>query len=791
MKDISLELRFKVLLLLVSILLILVGLSGQMTLSKHDQANDAAMHTDLVELAVLSGSVLHEGQKERGLTSGYLANDKKRFREELTGQRTQTDVARGEWRAWYLKKSWQQFDPIFIEHVERTVLAEAQMEVLRQEVDKEGSVGKVMVAKYTELLGIFVNLISELPRHSRNAELTSRALAYAYLVAGKELSGQERALMMAVFSADRFDAERLTRFARLVGGQETYFNVFVDQAAKEHAGFIKDWQTSDFETEVQRIRKLVFERALTGGFGVDPGKWFQTATLRIDLLKGLEDQLAQDLAGLAMRIEKQSDLAFWIYLMATIVVVGGLLLMVFSGMKIVGMRVQKILDGLVRLGRGELGGRIALGTGRDELSAIADGINTMADGMVVNLQIVHNESEAVAGVAGQFMVLRQSLDQDVHATHELAKHVVEENSRLDGELQQLKQDIDIAVERIDRVSQSAAGLAQNVTGSAAASEQASCNVGAMAAAAEEMTANLAHVNDHLAQVTASVTRVADALNSLNDLSLDIRTQCSVAEEISLQANQSAQSSLLIIDALAISADEIGEVVKLINAIADQTNMLALNAAIEAAGAGESGKGFAVVAGEVKELARQTANATQLIDDKTSDIRLQTRQVVESTQAVGALIARISDGNQAIGAAVDHQRLAVGQISQSMDQVANATAEVTRNAGELGMASQEVARRAQEAASGTHEIARSAAEMANHAEQVAEDSSVARNKADSMQHVAGEIFSASAQVQKMMWQTMEHVDQLSRTISHSGQLTDALQHSSHALKQAKEDWKLES
>ena len=239
--------------------------------------------------------------------------------------------------------------------------------------------------------------------------------------------------------------------------------------------------------------------------------------------------------------------------------------------------------------------------------------------------------------------------------------------------------------------------------------------------------------------------------------------------------------------LLSSANEIGNVVKLINSIAGQTSMLAINASIEAARAGESGKGFAVVAAEVRELAKQTAEATRMISDRTREIHLKTQEVAVATQEMGGLIDQIGKGNSAIGLAVNDQYLAVEEIGQSMEHIAIASQEVTRNASELGLASQEVAVRAQEAASSTGQIAHSAGVIARHASQVAEDSEVARGKVVSMRGAAQEIFSASAMVQKMMLQTMDHVDSLSKTISCSSQLMDTLHRSNQSLRQANEEW----
>ncbi|MBF0192622.1 MAG: nitrate- and nitrite sensing domain-containing protein [Magnetococcales bacterium] len=784
------QLRFKVLVLLVGALLVIVGLSGGATLERLAQSREAGLHVDLAELAVLSGAVIHEGQKERGLTSGYLSSGQKRFRPELEAQRVVTDRVVEAWRVWFARERWRRFVPSLAALVERAADSATRLKAIRQEADGDKGSALVVVPKYTRELALLLELIADLPAHSRSVDLAARALAYAHLVSGKELAGQERALMMAVFTADRFDAGKLTQYATLVGGQAVYIKSFLGLATPGQIERLQQGLASPVETEVQRIRALVFDKALTGGFGLDPGVWFQAATKRIDWLKEVEERVAQDLGGLSQEMKNRADRAFWSYLCGTVVVVGGLLTVVVMGMLSVGRRLRCTLAGLERLGRGDLTGRIDVGVSRDELGAIAYGINTMATAMAANLRTVHTEAEAVESLSARFVALRQDLDRESSATHALSGEVVEENNRLDSELAHLKRDIDAAVARIDQVSKAAEDLSENVASSAVATELASTNVNAMAAAAEQMTANLAEVNVHLEEVSASVARVAERVVEVNALSDRIKERCDTAEGIAALADRSSSETLSSIEGLAVSSDEIVEVVNLIHSIADQTHMLALNAAIEAAGAGESGKGFAVVAGEVKELARQTADATRLIEEKTGDIQDRTRRVVDAIRQMGSLIDRINDGNEAIAESVAHQRQAVAEIGRSMEAVAESARQVTRNSGELGLASEEVARRAQEAASGTQNVADSSTVMASHAERVALESAGARERSESMRSVAEAMFVASAQVQKMMLQAMDHVETLHETIRLSGQLTEGLNQSSQALREARVGWTIE-
>jgi len=185
---------------------------------------------------------------------------------------------------------------------------------------------------------------------------------------------------------------------------------------------------------------------------------------------------------------------------------------------------------------------------------------------------------------------------------------------------------------------------------AAAAEQASHNIQTVASAAEELNSSIGEINR---QIGDSV-RVASAC---------------VAE---------AEATGTVMQNLSKSANDIGNVVKLIEDIASQVNLLALNATIEAARAGEAGRGFAVVANEVKNLANQVANAAGDITKQINGIQLQTGQAVDTITSITSTIRKINEISTAIASAVEEQGAATKEISRSIQETAEGTNEVTRN-----------------------------------------------------------------------------------------------------------------
>ena len=244
---------------------------------------------------------------------------------------------------------------------------------------------------------------------------------------------------------------------------------------------------------------------------------------------------------------------------------------------------------------------------------------------------------------------------------------------------------------VNSVSSAATEMQSSATSLSATAEQTSKQSTTVAAASEEASTN--------------VQTVASAAEELSSSISEISRQVSQSTQISATAVTEVDAANAKVQGLADAAKKIGEVVALITDIADQTNLLALNATIEAARAGEAGKGFAVVASEVKNLANQTAKATEEISSQIGDIQGATEDAVHAIGSIGGIINQMNEIASTIAAAVEEQGAATQEIARNVEQAAAGTGEVSANITGVTQAAGETGHSAGELLSAAEELSR--------------------------------------------------------------------------------------
>ncbi|MEZ5964116.1 MAG: methyl-accepting chemotaxis protein [Planctomycetota bacterium] len=264
-------------------------------------------------------------------------------------------------------------------------------------------------------------------------------------------------------------------------------------------------------------------------------------------------------------------------------------------------------------------------------------------------------------------------------------------------------------EKVAHMTSAAAQLRSTADEMANGAEQSRARSSQVAAAAEEMTTNMSGISESSETMATTFRTVAAAVEEITASIAEVATSAEDTASIADRAADLTRASNDKVSALGAAATEIGRVIETIQDIAEQTNLLALNATIEAARAGEAGKGFSVVASEVKDLAQQTAEATQDIRQRIQRIQDSTRDSVQAIGDIDAVIARVNTASRAIASSVAEQRTATQEIAQNLANNTRSVEAVSRNVAESGTASAGITKSIAEVDAQAETTARAAAE----------------------------------------------------------------------------------
>jgi methyl-accepting chemotaxis protein len=303
----------------------------------------------------------------------------------------------------------------------------------------------------------------------------------------------------------------------------------------------------------------------------------------------------------------------------------------------------------------------------------------------------------------------QSLTKVTYVCDGLADGDLTRHTGLDtrDEPGQMARSLDTAMARLRQTITTIEGSATSLAG---ASEQMSGTAANIAASAEETSAQALAVSAAAEQVSRSVDTVSSGSEEMGASIREISQNAAEAARVASEAVTITATTAATMSKLGASSAEIGNVIKVITAIAEQTNLLALNATIEAARAGEMGKGFAVVASEVKDLAQETARATEDISRRVEAIQADTSGAVAAIAEISIVIERISEFQTTIASAVEEQTATTAEMNRSVSEAAGGAGEIAQNITGVADAARMTSQGVTETQQATAELARMSTEL---------------------------------------------------------------------------------
>ncbi len=663
----------------------LIGLlvfAGNTVIDKRHTASELEAIQRLVELAPTISALVHEMQKERGASAGFInSQGKGAFVEKLESQRRTTDPRKAAVDRALATFDAETYGSGLVAKFRAAEKALAQLADKRRQVSALEITVPQMAGYYTPSIAKLLSIVEEMAVLSSDADITRTVTAYTQFLHAKERAGIERAMGSGGFAAGEFKPVIYRRFVSLLAMQQTYLKNFALYATAEQRAFLEKTLKGDAVDSVERMRKVALDNPWTNDTqGIEGPYWFDTITKKINLLKQVEDKISNDLDGLVTAALESAHDTFLVILTVTAVLLAVTLALVVIIARGITGPLASMIGAMGRLAEGELETEVPAIGRRDEIGSMAAAVQVFKDN-AIEVRRMTREQETM----------------EARNKRKVQSEVAALNNATGDEVQDAVAQV---LKRSEAMQTSAHGISatadetnHHATIVAAASEQAAANVQTVAAAAEELSASIREINH---QVTQS-------------------------SHITGEAVEEARRTNEQVKGLAEAAARIGEVLQLISDIANQTNLLALNATIEAARAGEAGKGFAVVASEVKNLANQTAKATEEISAKVGEIQTATDQSVVAIEGIGKTIGDINEIASAIAAAVEEQGAATQEIARNVEQASTGTQEVSSSITHVTQAASEAGDAAKQQLEMANEVGDEVRQMRDRVTEIITDS----------------------------------------------------------------------
>ena len=647
----KLSIKQKLILIMLIPLTVVILLAAKLAVDSFSTSKNLRALDNVVILSVKIGDLVHETQKERGMTAGFLGSNGDKFKTELPTQRLAVNDKLNELNGFLNTFNKDAYSLEFLENLNNSLKKLQDLNTTRNGVDTLSINANIAIGYYTDTNTSLLNTIGTITKLSNSSKVSQELVSYMNFLLSKERAGIERAVGTNTFAKNSFGEGMKARLYTLVAEQNAYMDSFLKVAPFEIVEFYKTNFQGEAIDEIQKMRKTLLYSNIESNFGVDANYWFKEMTDKINILKKIEDYISTNLIktideemaeanrnmiifgllsalGIALTMILARTIAFTILIDVDSVKRGVENFFAFInfekddielikinsndelGMmsKIINKNIEEtkaniqkdraLIADTIRvanqINKGYLDSKIELGSNNPSLNELKDIINEMLGTLNSNISNIlkvltsYSKLDFRPKLADNDLEgLIKELEKDVNILGDVITQTLMENKRIGVTL-----------------SSNAQILTKNMEGIAHAANSQATSLEETAASLEEITSNITNN-------TQTTIKMAGFGN-------EVKKSITLGQEL---ANKTALS----MEEINAQTTAITEAITIIDQIAFQTNILSLNAAVEAATAGEAGKGFAVVAQEVRTLASRSAEAAKQIKDLVENAQRKTKE----------------------------------------------------------------------------------------------------------------------------------------------------------------------
>ena len=706
----NISIKFRLLLLIVIPTIVILIFATMAVKSQYEISQNMSKLYDLSLLNTKISALVHETQKERGFTAGFLGSSGKKFKDELKNQRKLTNK-----KFIDLKNNLSKIILSDISKESNDILLNAinnleNISQTRAKVDNFTIKAKSAISYYTNLNTNLLNTISSTVKVSNNPVVTKEIVAFSNFLLSKERAGIERAIGANTFANDKYKNGMKIKIISIISTQDSYMSSFLLYANEPSRKFYFNKINNDSVSKVKVMREILLAKDEI--FGVNPTYWFKTITTKINLLKNVDDFLATSLINNVTSLKASSNQNFIFDLTLAL---SAIFLSILFGI-ITNMYISKSLkslnNGILNLtnNTNSVSNKIEIES-KDEIKEIADNfnkyINKIEEGLRQDELVIAEVNDVVAKVKNGFFSYNIKQNANNEGINELKNSMNDMIYDLNDKLSKIIQSLmefghGNFVNNLD-VGDSGGSIGSIAAGTRAIGNNVSELLAMITLGGDELLGNIdvltkvsKQLEDASNKQAASLEETAAAVEQISSNIDNSRENTSKMKIMANELTDKASDGQDLAHKTTESMEEINQKVHLINEatniidkIAFQTNILSLNAAVEAATAGESGKGFAVVAQEVRNLASRSADAAReikaLVEDaasKSQDGKDIASQMISGYDELNDKITKTKEMIDDVNKASHEQSEGINQINDAVNMLDRNTQENAMTASQI-------------------------------------------------------------------------------------------------------------
>ena len=710
----KLSIKQKLILIMSIPLAIVILLAAKLTYDSYLNTQGLKKLEKVVVLSTKIGALVHETQKERGMTAGFLGSAGQKFKTELPHQREETSK-----RAEELLGFLSHFDKAAYGQEFNENLSSA-LEELKKIADIRNSVSNLnipagkAIGYYTHTNALLLNITGTIAKLSNSARVSQDIVTYMNFLLSKERAGIERAVGTNTFAQDSFGTGMKEKFLSLIAQQDAYMDAFLKIAPEGSKAFYTQTIQGNAINEVLRMRNVALYEEKTSAFGVEPAYWFEQITQKINQLKEVENFLAQELTNTIIKQKESADFNLIVFGILSAIGVALTLILARTIAFAILLDVDVVKKGLVEFfafinfEKEEI--NLKTIDSQDELGMMSRLINENIENTKRNIQkdrdLIKNTIEVANKINKGYLDTKIQADSNNPALNDL-KNIINEmlhtlnaniqnimkvlnsyskldfkpkiaENNLEGVIKELEENVNILrnviTETLVENKRSGMILGQNA-------QTLTHNMDKIANAANDQATRLEETAASLEEITSNIKSNTQTTVQMAQFGEKLKSSAITGQEL-------ASNTARAMEEINEQTTAINEAITVIDQIAFQTNILSLNAAVEAATAGEAGKGFAVVAQEVRNLASRSAEAAKEIKNlvehaqtKTSDGKKIASSMIEGYTELNENIGKTIDLIDNVTNASKEQSIGMSQINDAVNNLDKITQQNATNASE--------------------------------------------------------------------------------------------------------------